>query len=129
MTYLLDSNVVLWMLGEPQKLTPAVLRLLEDGGNSLVVSTASVWELSIKVAKGKLALPGGSVRELLEQLDLLGVALLPVGREHILRTEVLPHLHGDPFDRMIVAQAMVEKLPILSSDPMLARYGATVLWN
>jgi PIN domain nuclease of toxin-antitoxin system len=126
---LLDSNVLLWALSDRNRLTPRVRRLLEANEHELFVSRASVWELSIKVAKGKLEMPGSSIRSLLAELGKMGILILPIGDAHILRTETLPHHHGDPFDRMLVAQALEEDCTILSSDATLAAYDAKVIWR
>ncbi len=129
MRLLLDSNVLLWLIFNRALLTPLGLQLLVDERNELFVSRASLWELSIKVAKGKLSMPGFSVRYLLDQIEKTGMTVIPIDDSHILRTETLPHHHGDPFDRMIVAQAMEEDLTILSSDRAIPLYAVTVLWK
>jgi PIN domain nuclease of toxin-antitoxin system len=126
--YLLDSNVFYWYISDRSRLTKRVEALLDDGRNDLFVSSASLWELSIKIAKGKLTVPNGTVRSLYEQVERLGIAIFPIRREHIQRTETLPHHHGDPFDRMIVAQALEEGLTILTADADIPRYAAPVIW-
>jgi PIN domain nuclease of toxin-antitoxin system len=126
---LLDSNVLLWALSDRKRLTAKVRRLLESDEQELFVSRASIWEISIKVAKGRLEIPGSSIRSLLEEIGRMGVLILPISDAHILRTEELPHHHGDPFDRMIVAQALEEDCTILSSDAALAAYDARVVWR
>jgi PIN domain nuclease of toxin-antitoxin system len=126
---LLDSNVLLWALSDRKRLTAKVRRLLESEEQELLVSRASIWELSIKVAKGRLEMPGSSVQSLLDEIGKMGVLILPIRDAHILRTETLPHHHGDPFDRMIVAQALEEGCTILSSDTALAAYDARVIWR
>lgn len=131
MKLLLDSNVTLWMLMDRRRLTSRALRLLEDGRNELFFSLASLWELAIKVAIGKLDLPGGSAESVLPELHKLGVTLLPIDQASILRTQTLPHFagHKDPFDRLLVAQALEFGLTILSSDRNLALYSAPVMWR
>ena len=129
MRVLLDSNVLYWYLSDRPKLTPRVLTLLDDGSNDLYVSSASLWELSIKVAKGKLTVPGNSIRSFYEQVDRVGITILTVARSHILRVETLPHYHRDPFDRMIVAQALEEDLTILTADSDIPKYAARVIWK
>jgi PIN domain nuclease of toxin-antitoxin system len=106
-----------------------VNQALDDGSNDLFLSSASLWEMSIKIAKGKLSVPDQSVQSLYEQVERLGIAILSITRSHILRTETLPHLHGDPFDRMIIAQALEEGLTILTSDGHIARYDVSILWE
>ena len=129
MKLLLDSNVLLWALSDRKRLTAKVRRLLESDEHELFVSRASVWELSIKVAKGRLEMPGASIQSLLDEVGKMGMLILPISDAHILRTETLPQAHGDPFDRMIVAQALVEGCVILSSDVGLAAYDARVIWR
>ncbi len=129
MKLLLDSNVLLWSIFDRKMLSSKVRRLIEDDAHEIFVSVASVWEISIKVAKGKLALPGGSIRYVMEQIQRTETTVLPLSNKHILRVETLPHHHGDPFDRMIVAQAMEEGCVILSSDVGMAAYDARVIWR
>jgi PIN domain nuclease of toxin-antitoxin system len=126
---LLDSNVLLWAVSDRKRLTSRVRRLLDSEEHELCVSRASIWELSIKVAKGRLEMPGSSIQSLLDEIGKMGVRILPIGDAHIVRTETLPHHHGDPFDRMIVAQALEEDCAILSSDVALAAYDAQVIWK
>ena len=129
MKLLLDSNVLLWSIFDRKMLSSKVRRLIEDDAHEIFVSVASVWELSIKVAKGKLAMPGGSIRYVMEQIRRTETTVLPLSNKHILRVETLPHHHGDPFDRMIVAQALEEDCTILSSDVAMAAYDARVIWK
>ena len=89
---------------------------------------ASFWELAIKVAKGKVDLPGSSVLSLMKQADRIGIITLPITTAHILRTETLPHHHRDPFDRMIIAQAIDEQLTILTADAEFPKYSVPVIW-
>jgi PIN domain nuclease of toxin-antitoxin system len=126
---LLDSNVFFWSVFNRSKLTPRVLHLLEEDQNELFVSRASIWELSIKVAKGRLEMPGSSIRYMLEQSARTGMTVLPIEDAHVLRTETLPHHHRDPFDRILVAQALEEGLTILTSDSEIPKYDAPVIWR
>ncbi len=129
MKLLLDSNVLLWSIFDRKLLTSKVRKLIDDDAHEIIVSVASVWELSIKVAKGKLAMPGGSIRYVMEQIERTGATVLPLADKYILRVETLPRHHGDPFDRMIVAQALEEGCAILSSDAAFAAYDAKVIWR
>jgi PIN domain nuclease of toxin-antitoxin system len=126
---LLDSNVLYWAFFQGQSLTPRVRQLLEDDRNDLFVSRASIWELSAKTARGRLAMPESSVRFLLERIEQTGMTIIPIEDAHILRTETLPHHHSDPFDRLIVAQAMEQNLTILSSDDEIPLYDVKVIWE
>ena len=129
MRLLLDSNVLLWALSDRKRLTAKVRRLLELDEHELFVSRASIWELSIKVAKGRLEMPGSSVRSLLDEIGKMGILILPISDAHILRVQTLPHHHGDPFDRMIVAQAKANGLALLvSSDAEIAAHYPRTIW-
>ncbi len=129
MRLLIDSNVLLWSFSDRKRLTPKVLQLIEDDTNDLIVSQASIWEIAIKVAKGTLMIPGSSVRSLLDQIEMTGMSILSIENSHILRMEKLPFHHRDPFDRIIVAQAIEEGLPILASDEDIPLYAVTVIWK
>jgi len=126
MIYLLDTHVWLWATFEPNKLSPAVLQILQN--NPCRVSVASIWELQIKVALGKLDLP--------QPLDSLvattkrEIEILSVHAEHALalRELAFDREHRDPFDRMLVAQAIHEKCELVTADKKLERYPVTILW-
>jgi PIN domain nuclease of toxin-antitoxin system len=126
---LLDSNVLYWSVFERYRLTPRVRELLEDETNQIYVSRASLWELSAKTARGRLPMPDSSIRFLIERIKHTGMITLPIETAHILRTETLPHHHGDPFDRMIVAQALEDGCTILTSDSDIPKYDAPVIWK
>ena len=121
--YLLDSHGLLWWDNDLARLSAAQRRMLEDRGNVVYVSAATVWELGIKSAKKKLTMQR-SVTELVEHF---GFRSLAITMEHASRAAELPQLHGDPFDRMLVAQAMLEELTLVTVDPTIARYGVRVL--
>jgi len=88
----------------------------------------SLWELSIKISNGKLTPLGASIADVIEVLKQRGAQLLPIRIEHIVRLETLPLHHRDPFDRLLVAQALEEDLVILSSDRLLHQYSAKIVW-
>ncbi len=125
---LLDSQVFLWAIDQPGMLSKKAKKALLDEGNELYVSVASIWEIRLKVQAGKLKLPKGP--EYLESnLRKLGVkAYLPVELFHIYQTDQLEMIHKDPFDRLLVAQAMVEGMTLVSKDAAIAKYGVKVLW-
>jgi PIN domain nuclease of toxin-antitoxin system len=129
--FLLDSQILLWAIFGTRRLTPRVRQVLEDDASELFVSVVSIWELAVKVGIGKLNLPGSSVRYVLEQLDHIGAAILPVEPAHILRLETLPQLpnHKDPWDRMLIAQAIEESMTILSADNKFPLYDVPVIWK
>lgn len=123
MKLLLDTNAFLWALDDTSRLTPTTRDLLADEQNDLFVSIASLWEISIKVAAGKLT----SGLDWEDYLSRMGAVLLPLQMEHAREISRLPHLHRDPFDRMLVAQARVENLILVTGDRHLAEYDIAVL--
>ena len=120
---LLDSHILFWLGMEPGRVSLKQQTALLDARRTVYVSAASAWELGIKRAKGKLKF-AGTVASMLVRFEFRE---LPVTIEHAERAAGLPMLHGDPFDRMLVAQALVESLTMVTVDPMLARYGVPVL--
>lgn len=126
MRLLLDTQIFIWWDSEPERLSPRLLAFCEDPDNTLVLSVASVWEMQIKIQLGKLDLdrPLADIIEEHWQEDLL--ELLPVELPHVLALEQLPFHHKDPFDRVIIAQAITEHLTILSVDSLFDHYPVTV---
>lgn len=129
MRLLLDTHIALWAVTTPEKLPNAVQDMIAARDNDIVVSAASIWEISIKHAlaqRGRAGLPV-SGEEALELFQQAGYQLLPIMPSHAAAVEDLPDHHGDPFDRMLVAQALVEPLRLVSRDPMIAKYSDTVI--
>lgn len=121
MKLLLDTHLLLWAAGMPKLLSPALIALLLDQGNELVFSSASLWEIAIKQASGRANFIVDA-RVLRRELLLNQYRELPVSGEHAIALDQLPPLHKDPFDRILIAQALVEGLILLTSDNMVARY-------
>lgn len=121
MRYLLDTHLLLWAAAEPKRLPKAARALLEDGENTLVFSAASLWEVAIKAGLGR---PDFTVEPSVLRRGLLdnGYQELPVGSDHAVATGTLPPIHRDPFDRLLVAQAQVEGITLLTADPVVAQY-------
>lgn len=128
MRVLLDTHTWLWWLSAPQQLNADTRALIADRANQLLLSVASTWEIAIKVSIGKLHLPGPLATFLPEQLRQDEIEVLGIDINHTFRVASLPHHHRDPFDRMLVAQALVESLPLVTADPLLRPYGATLIW-
>jgi len=118
---LLDTHLLLWAVAAPRKLTSAARSRIETA--DVFVSAVSIWEVSIKVALGKLA---ADPAELLAEIEPAGFTLLPISGEHAAAVARLPAVHADPFDRMLVAQAKTEPLLLLTNDSILAGYGDCV---
>ena len=123
MKLLVDTQCWLWMNVSPGKFSDRTRALLLDPKTVRMLSAASVWEIGIKYHLGKLPLPVAPTDYVPARLELTQTAPLPISVAHALRAGALPLLHRDPFDRMIVAQALVEGVPVLSSDRQLAAYG------
>ena len=125
MKLLLDTHLLLWAAGRPERLSDAARELLEADDNELVFSTASLWEIVIKRGLGR---EDFKVDPRLLRRGLLdnGYSELPIGSEHVVAIDTLPPLHKDPFDRVLIAQALVEGITLLTRDPVVARYPAPV---
>ena len=127
MKLLLDSSVFLWLNNRQRTLPEATLELLEDPENDRLLSVASCWELAIKHASGKLNLPASPDVWFPARIDALATDLLPIKAEHVYLAAALPFHHRDPFDRLLVAQSIIEKMPIVTADIRLAAYGVEIL--
>lgn len=127
MRYLLDTNVWLWMINEPHRLGRRTTKLLELEGNDLLLSSVSSAEIAIKFQLGRLPLPESPESYIPTVMERLGVRGLPIEHKHALRTSRLDRHHGDPFDRLLIAQAQVEEVPIITSDPIFERYPIKVI--
>jgi PIN domain nuclease of toxin-antitoxin system len=129
MRALIDSHSLIWGLDDPGKLTPTARSFLQDRGNTLVLSTASIWEIAIKVGKGKLPLSLPFREWMVRGIADLSLEVLPITLDHAERQITLPFHHRDPFDRLIAAQALVEGLPLVTADPIFDTYGVTRIWD
>ena len=121
MRVLVDTHLLLWALGAPARLPAAARRVIRDA--DVYVSAASIWEISIKVALGKLR---ADPHEVLAALEPAGFLSLSISAEHAARVASLPPIHRDPFDRLLVAQALVEPMRLLTDDTVLGGYGEIV---
>lgn len=128
MRILLDTHTFLWWITADQRLSPRSIELISDGNNELFFSAASGWEIAIKAGLGRLDVPDPLDRFISEHLFRNHIGVLPVQLSHALQVYVLPQPHRDPFDRILIAQAQIEELPILSSDKQFAKYDVEVLW-
>ncbi len=124
MRLLLDTNVFLWWMEGSERLTEAWRTAIADKRSTVHVSAATIWEISIKQALGRVDL-GGS--DLVAEIDASGFVELPVTAKHAWRAGTLPTHHNDPFDRMLVAQAELEGLTLATSDEFLSAYGVSML--
>lgn len=122
MRLLLDTHVVIWTLAGDHMLPKRVRDLVEDGTNQVFLSVASLWELAIKASLKRGSAPDIDPSRLTKMCADLNIGLLPISAAHALAVMSLPHLHGDPFDRLLVAQAKVEPMRLVTRDKIVAAY-------
>lgn len=127
MRLLLDTSTFLWFIEDSPRLSAKAKSLLESE-EDLLISAASLWEIAIKISIGKLTLNQSYKEFIPDQLAKNDMRLLPIAVEHLALVSALPFHHRDPFDRLLIAQACVEELPIVSIDAQLDRYGVQRLW-
>lgn len=128
MRVLVDTHTFIWDILDDPRSSRKARQILSSDTNELVFSLVSLWEIAIKIKTGKLNTIGSSVAYLRDEMAAYGMELLPIRYEHILQLESLPHHHGDPFDRLLIAQAAAESLPILTADEKFKQYGVKVIW-
>lgn len=122
---LVDSHVLLWHVLDDSRLGPEPTAAIEAADAQVLVSTASLWEIAVKAALGKLDVPD----DLPARVEQLGFHMLPVTADHAWQVRRLPRHHNDPFDRLLIAQAQVERLPIVTADSSFAAYDVMVVWS
>lgn len=127
MRVLLDTQCWLWMQAEPARFSAETRKLLLDPSTELFLSAASSWEIAIKYALGKLPLPEPPSTYVPSRMQSSGVIGLAIEHAHALHVESLPPHHRDPFDRLLVAQAQLEALPLMTADRALASYAVTIV--
>ena len=128
MKLLLDTHALIWWDEKPVRLGSKARAACLDSANELWLSVASVWEIQIKMMLGRLALRQPLKHLIEDQVKRNGMLILPVKFEHVLRLEYLPERHKDPFDRLLVAQALEENCVLVSHDPLIAQYPVTTVW-
>ena len=127
MRILLDTQCWLWMAASPERLSARARSLVDTTEHDLFLSAASAWEIAIKHALGKLRLPEPPARYVPTRLEILRTLPLPIEHRHALQVGALPVHHRDPFDRLLIAQAQMEDLPILTADSVFSRYDVAVI--
>jgi PIN domain nuclease of toxin-antitoxin system len=125
---LVDAHTFIWAVDDPSKLGPQALTALQDPSNDLLLSAGTIWEIAIKVGLGKLSLSMPYRQWMNQAITDMGVTVLPITVEYADVQGNLPKHHGDPFDRLIVAQAQVENMALVSADPGFDPYGINRLW-
>jgi PIN domain nuclease of toxin-antitoxin system len=125
---LLDTHAFIWLITDDGRLSAKVKEAILDNRTTLYLSSASIWEMVIKSSLGKLKLPDHTESFIQKQLGVTQIQELPITFKHAFHLQNLPNHHKDPFDRMLVSQALAEKLTILTIDPLIAQYSAKTLW-
>ena len=128
MKLLLDTHTLIWAVDAPSKLVPQAVTALQDPANDLLLSAATIWEIAIKVGLGKLSLSMPYRQWMNQAITDLGMTVLPITVEYADVQVNLPKHHGDPFDRLLVAQSQVENIHLVSADPVFDQYGINRLW-
>jgi PIN domain nuclease of toxin-antitoxin system len=123
---LLDTHALLWAAQADPRLSKRAAQAIQK--HELWLSTASVWEIMIKSAAGKLRLAGGPSRFLEERIQESNLSILPIQLVHVIELDGLPDHHKDPFDRLLVCQSRVEDMPIVTADPLFSPYGVETIW-
>lgn len=128
MRALLDSHAFVWWVLDMPNLSDDCRAILADGANEILLSVASAYEITYKATQGRLTLPEEPAEYLRSRLIANGFESLPIDLPHALRAATLPRIHGDPIDRLLVAQAQIEGLALLTADPAIGRYDVETIW-
>jgi PIN domain nuclease of toxin-antitoxin system len=127
MKALLDTHTLLWAISDDPRLSRRAQQIF-TGPNDLFFSVASIWEILIKVKTGKLPLPDPAGSYLVKKLRENRIEVLPIKLDHVLKVENLTVHHRDPFDRILIAQSIEEKCPLITANPIFERYPVNVIW-
>ncbi len=128
MKILLDTCAFLWWMTSPERVPRRLLDRLRDPSNDVLLSAATGWEISVKRTLGRLELPTPVAAFVARAAAEHALEILPISMTHAIRSGTLPLHHRDPFDRLLIAQAEIERMPIATSDPVYRTYGVRVLW-
>ena len=128
MRVLLDTHALLWWLFNDPKLSQHARDLIKEPGNTVLMSSASAWEIATKYRLGKLPEAGEVAQKLPELLRTARIDVLPISVEYALAAGHLPGPHRDPFDRMLIAQAQLERIPIITTDGEFSKYDVQIMW-
>ncbi|MBI1286427.1 MAG: PIN domain-containing protein [Flavobacteriales bacterium] len=128
MRLLLDTHTVIWFITNSTELPKGIKKLIENPLNECLLSHASLWEMAIKFSLGKLELRS-ELKEIFEIIKKSGIEILPINEQHLIKISELPFHHRDPFDRLIIAQALTEGILILSKDSQFKKYDAELRWQ
>ncbi len=128
MRALIDTHTFLWWTTDDPQLSVTARDLIADGDNEIFLSAASVWEMVIKTARGKLILPEVPADYIISRMSRYRLRALPIQMDHTLKVYELPPIHQDPFDRMLIAQSLTESIPLVTKDDTIRQYGLETIW-
>jgi PIN domain nuclease of toxin-antitoxin system len=128
MRYLLDTHTFLWWITDDRQLSSVVRQIIAAPEHEILFSAASAWEAAIKAQLGRISLPNDPTEFVRRQISINGFVPLPITMEHALGVASLPPLHRDPFDRLLIAQALLEDVPLLTADHLITQYPVHVVW-
>ena len=126
--YILDTHALLWFVSGDPKLSPKAKSVIENADNEIALSSAAVWEISIKSQIGKIRLHKELDQLISEILQLYNFTPLAITIPHVIRVNSLPEIHRDPFDRVLVAQSIAENMPLITADPLIKKYKIKTIW-
>jgi PIN domain nuclease of toxin-antitoxin system len=124
---LLDTHVYIWAIMDVERLSPTARFMMANEENELCLSVASLWEATIKISKGAMVVPGNHIDFLLDGIVTHHVEVLPIRFDHLRLLQALPHLHKDPFDRILIAQSRAEGIPLITVDSDICWYDVQIL--
>ena len=128
MRVLIDTHAFIWWNTEDERLSDRARRVMEDEASEIFVSVGSIWEVATKVAKGRLEIPGDLETYVDERLAANRWVPLSIDRRHVIRAASLPVIHRDPLDRILIAQAQLDDMPIVTTDAAITRYDVETIW-
>jgi len=128
MRFLIDTHCWLWMFFEPERLNENAFDLMTSGEHTVLFSAISAAEIGVKVGIGKLHLSGSAKEYMDSRIEASGVKTMPLYIQHAIRVADLPRHHRDPFDRLLIAQAQAEGLPLMTADAAIAKYDVEIIW-
>ncbi|MBT3272947.1 MAG: type II toxin-antitoxin system VapC family toxin [Spirochaetales bacterium] len=128
MNYILDTHTFLWWIGDDERLSKQVFDIVADKNNKIYFSAVSAWEISIKIRIGKLTVAEDPDKFLTDNINENGFLVMPINLIHSTKIFHIPNTHRNPFDQMLAAQSLSEKMPLLSEDSKIAELGAELIW-
>ncbi len=128
MNLLIDTHAIIWFITDDKKLPSKTKQLIEDRKNNCFISLATFWEIAIKYSIGRLDL-NADLEKIFQIIEDTGFEILPISTTHILENATLEFHHQDPFDRLIIAQALIENLTVVSKDNQFKKYKVELIWN